>query len=198
MRYSSMSLTTPIRNTPNISIFSSTNPPRPWHNTQSKMSDLRMTSKQSDHAFDAHPEGTFMAVCRDIWIDRKPNTKAGQLNQWGNPEPDELVRVVIEFLTDEPIEINGQMMPRFIGARFGHNWNEKGNLRKFITQWDPKMGKSDDADIEELVGRGAYITVTHNPGTDGKVWANITSISAPPKGASVPQVPAEFMRKKYK
>lgn len=162
------------------------------------MSDLRMTSKRADTEFEAHPEGTFMAVCRDIYIERKHNPKAGQQNQWGNAEPDELVRVVMEFLTEEEIEINGLPLPRFISARFGHNWNDKGNLRKFVTQWDPKLGRSDDADIEELVGRGAYITVTHNPGTDGRVWANITSIAAPPKGMPVPQVPAEFMRKKYK
>lgn len=162
------------------------------------MSDLKMTSKRSDIEFDAHPAGNFMAVCRDIYIDRKPNPKAGQTNPWGNPEPDELVKVVFEFLTDEPIEINGEMQPRFISARFNHTWSEKSRLRAFVSQWDPALGKSDDADIETLVGRGAYITVVHDDNEKGGVWVNVSSIAAQPKGASIPQVPHTFTRRKYR
>lgn len=160
------------------------------------MSELMMSNKRSDREFDAHPEGTFMAVCRDIYIDRKPNPKAGTMNQWGNPEPDELVRVVFEFLTDEAIEIDGELRPRFMSARFNQSWNEKAKLRAFVGMWDPAMGRAEEADIDALCGRGAYITVTHNVGNDGKVYANITSIAAPPKGASVPMVPADFTRRK--
>lgn len=163
------------------------------------MSDLKLTSKREDREFDIHPEGTFMAVCRDVWVERKPNPKAGQINQWGNEEPDDLVRAVIEFLTDEPIEIDGQIFPRFISARLNYTWGEKGKLRAFVSMWDSAMGKADDVDLEALVGRGAYLTVTHNPSADGsKVWANITTISAPPKGASIPAIPSNFIRHKDK
>ena len=162
------------------------------------MSDLRMTSKREDKEFDPHPEGTFMAVCRDIWIERKPNPKVGQKNQWGNYEPEELVRVVFEFLTDEPIEVNGEMHPRFISAKLNHTWAEKGKLRAFVSAWDPALGRSEDADLETLVGRGAYLTITHNVGNDGTVWANITNVAAPPKGATVPGVPSEFTRRRYR
>ncbi len=35
------------------------------------------------------------------------------------------------------------------------------------------MGKDDDADIEALVGVGAYLTIEHNVGKDGKTYANV-------------------------
>lgn len=163
------------------------------------MSDLRMTSKREDREFDIHPEGNFMAVCRDIWVEHKPNPNYPGTNQWGNPEPEELVKVKFEFLTDEPIEIGGQMLPRFISAVFNQSWGEKSSLRAFVNMWDPAMGRDEDVDLDTLVGRGCFLTITHNPSKDKtKIWANITTISAPPKGATIPLVPETFVRHKDK
>lgn len=140
-----------------------------------------------------------MAVCRDIWVDVKQNPAFPGTNQWGNPEPENLVKVVFEFLTDEPIEIDGQIFPRFISARFNRSWGDKSNLRHFVQMWAPAIAKQDDVELDSLVGAGAYITVTHNPSKDGsKVWANITTISTPPKGSSIPAIPSTFMRHKDK
>lgn len=162
------------------------------------MSELMMSNDNTGTPIDAHPEGTFMAVCRDIWVERKPNPNYPGKNRWGNDEQKELVRVCIDFLTDEPIEINGQMRPRFIRYKANQSWGEKSNLREFVAKWNPGLGKMDKADLEVMVGKGAYLTITHDNGHDGKVWANVTGIAPPPKGAIIPAIPSDFMRHKFK
>jgi hypothetical protein len=160
------------------------------------MSSLVMTKPQGEEngKFDAHPEGTFMAVCRDIYIDRKDNPKYPGTTDFGKPEPKELVKVVFEFLTDEPIEIGGQMLPRLVRFRANASWHDDSNLRKFVRGWNPMLGKLDQADLEALVGSGAYLTITQSTGKDGKVWSNIQGAAAPPRGASLPIIPADFVR----
>ena len=162
------------------------------------MSDLMMSNDNTGAPIDAHPEGTFMAVCRDIWVERKPNPNYPGKNRWGNDEPKELVRVCIDFLTDEPIEINGQMRPRFMRFKANQSWGEKSNLRDFISKWNPGLGKMEKADLEVMVGKGAYLTITQDTGKDGKLWSNVTGIAPPPKGASIPQIPSDFVRHKDK
>lgn len=162
------------------------------------MSDLMMTASGNNREFDTHPEGAFMAVCRDIWIERKPNPKYPGTTPYGKPEPEQLVKVCIDFLTDEPIEINGSMHPRFIRYKASPSWHEDSNLRKFVRGWNPVLGKAEQADLEALVGAGAYLTITHNAGGDGRVWANVVSAAAPPRGASIPAIPADFVRHKHK
>ena len=159
------------------------------------MGDLEMTAgEKRERNYDPHPAGSFMAVCRDIW--KEPNPKAGQVNSYGKTEPDFKLR--IEFLTDEPIEIGGKMLPRFIYRKFNPSWHEESNLRKFVKLWDPVMGKSEKANLETLIGRGAYVTITHDPNKKDptKVWSNIEGIAPAPRGASIPQVPADFVRHK--
>lgn len=154
------------------------------------------SAKKSDKVFEPHPDGTFMAVCRDVY--EYPNPKFGQINSFGKPEP--RMKVRIEFLTDEPIEINGQMLPRFISAKFNPSWDEKSSLRKFVSCWIPKLGKQEECDPESLVGQGAYLTITHDRDRTNpdKAWANIASAAPPPKGATIPQIPVGFVRHKDK
>lgn len=162
------------------------------------MSDLMMSNENKPREFDIHPDGTFVGVCRDIYVERKPNPKYPGTNMYGRPEPEILVKVVLEFLTDEPIEIGGKMLPRFIRAKFNQSWNEKSSLRAFVTRWNPKLGKEDKADLETLVRQGAYLTISHTNGNDGKVYANIVGIAPPPKGATIPLIPSDFVRNKDK
>ena len=153
-----------------------------------------INEKKESKTFDPHPEGTFMAVCRDIY--EVPNKKAGQVNQYGKVEP--AVKVRIEFLTDEPIEIDGKMLPRLISTQFNISWNEKSSLREFVSKWNPAMGKLDEVDPDKLIGMGAYLTVTQtlDKMDPSKVWSNINGIAPPPRGASVPAIPKDFVRRK--
>ncbi len=177
------------------------NPPHPGHKTK-QMSDLKMSAPQGndDKEFEAHPEGTFMAVCRDVFVKEEPNPWYGKSFEEGE-EPDmrkTLRRVIFEFLTDEPIELKGQMYPRYVRHKLNLSWGDKSKLRPFVTAWCPAIGKDDHGDLEGLVGQGAYLTISHNTDKQGRVWANIVGIAAPPKGASFPAVPANFVRHKDK
>lgn len=160
------------------------------------MSELRMTKPAADKDFEAHPEGNFMAVCRDIYIKDEPNPYFGKVSKFTGKvdEKEHTTRIYFEFLTDEPIEINGKMVPRFARYRANVSWHDDSNLRKFVHAWSPALGKDDNADLQGLVGKGAYLTISHNLGNDGKTYANIVGIAAPPKGATVPMVPADFVR----
>lgn len=157
------------------------------------MSDLTMEAPKGN--FDPHPPGPCMAVCRDIWSEVVDNPKAGQTNKWGNVEPEKNHWVHFEFLTDEPIEINGQLLPRLVFHRVSKSWGEKSNCRKFIGGWDPAAGKLDKLELDDFVGRGAYLNIVQNT-SNGKTYANIATIAAPPKGSSIPKIPADFVRHK--
>lgn len=157
-----------------------------------------MSKPAGEKEFEAHPEGTFVAVCRDIYVKDEPNPYHGKVSKFtGKVDEKEFsTRIYFEFLTDEPIEINGKLVPRFARYRSNLSWHEDSNLRKFVRSWNPAMGKDDNADLELLVGKGCYLTIAHNTGTNGNVYANVVSIAAPPKGSSVPMIPAEFVRHK--
>jgi hypothetical protein len=157
------------------------------------MNDLQMSAPEK-REYDIHPEGPCMAVCRDIWTETVDNPKAGQTNQWGNVEKDKITYIHFEFLTEEAIEIAGQLKPRFIKRRFNLGWSEKSGCRAFVRMWDPKTGKDDHADLNVLVGRGAYLNITHNVNGD-KTFANIETIAAPPKGSTIPMIPQDYVRK---
>lgn len=147
--------------------------------------------------FVLHPEGPCMAVCRDIWVETLDNPKARQINQWGNIEPDRITYIHFEFLTEEPVEYNGKLSPSFAKKRVTKSWGEKSNCRKFISSWDPVAGRNDALDLESFVGRGAYLNIVHET-KDGRTYANIATIAAPPKGATIPSIPADFVRHKDK
>lgn len=161
------------------------------------MSELKMHKPAADKDFDPHPEGNFLAVCRDIYIKDEPNPYHGKVSRFTGKvdEKEFTTRIYFEFLTDEPIEINGKMAPRFARYRANVSWHEDSNLRKFIRGWNPALGKDDEADLQSLVGAGAYLTISHEISKkDGKTYANIVGAAAPPKGASIPMVPPDFVR----
>lgn len=161
------------------------------------MNDLKMTKPQTEGKdFDPHPKGNYMAVCRDIYTKVEPNPFKGQISPYTGKvdEKETIKRIYFEFLTEEPIEINGDLKPRFVRYRAAYSWGEKSSQRKFVSGWDPDLGNDDYADLSVLVGRGAYLTITHNEGKDGKIYANVFAAAAPPKGASVPKIPADFVR----
>ncbi len=159
------------------------------------MESLKLESKKPVREFEPHPEGAFLAICRDIHITRKPNPRAGGTNKYGGIEPEEIVRLIVEFLTEEEIDINGQMLPRFASIGFAPSWHADSRLRRFVSGWDPGMGKLDSIDLEALVGRGAYLVIQHHTSEDGRLYANIVSAAAPPRGAVLPQIPAGYVRK---
>jgi hypothetical protein len=160
-----------------------------------------LTSGQSNSGnFTPHPDGTFMAVCCDVFTKEMPNKYKGQTNQRGQVDTRETItKVCISFLTEETIEIEGQIKPRYAsywGTATLGTPDYPSNVRKFIKAWFPKLTDEHMARLvlDQFVGKPAYLTITHSKSQDGKVWANVTGAMQPPKGANVPAIPADFTR----
>lgn len=169
------------------------------------MSELIITSSGSgSNDFTPHPQGQFMAVCADVFTKVKPNKYKGQTGNNGKVDTrDTVTSICLSFLTDEMIEIEGKMKPRYASfwatASMGTD-DYPSNLRKFLRGWFPalKSGDFERFDAEKLIGRGAYLTIAHSDDASGKTWANIVGAMTPPKGSPVPLVPVDFVRHKDK
>ena len=168
------------------------------------MSTVLTSGSSGSKDFAPHPEGQFMAVCADVFTKVKPNKYKGTVGNNGKVDSRETITsICVSFLTDEAIEIDGQLKPRYASfwatASLGTP-DYPSNLRKFLKAWIPSLKDSDLAtfDADKLIGRGAYLTITHSTDVAGKRWANVMGAMTPPKGASIPQIPADFVRHKDK
>ena len=151
--------------------------------------------------FVPHPEGTFIAVLRDTYLETKANPWKGQLRDKADPskgkdERDTITEIFMEFLTEHQVEVNGKMLPGFARYKATATVADGSNLRKFLKAWFPALKDEDFArfDADKLIGKGAYITVAHNVGKDGNTYANIVGAMQPPKGSVLPEIPSDFVR----
>lgn len=164
------------------------------------MSTVLQSGQSGTNSYTPHPDGTFMAVCADVFTRDMPNKYNGQVNQRGQVDTRETItKVCISFLTDEQIEIDGQMKPRYASywasATYG-SIDYPSNVRKFLKAWFPKLTDADmeGLDLDKFIGKGAYLTIVHSVSKDGKTYANITGAMQPPKGAECPAIPSDFVR----
>lgn len=151
-----------------------------------------------------HPEGSFLAVCCDVFTKVKPNKYKGTIGNNGKEDTrDTVTKVCVSFLTEEAIEIDGELKPRYASywatASLGTP-DYPSNLRKFLKAWIPSLKDSDlqAFDADKLIGKGAYLTIAHHTTKEGKTYANVVGAMAPPKGATVPLIPSDFVRHKDK
>lgn len=142
-----------------------------------------------------------MAICCDVFVKEKPNKYKGTRNNKGVVDDRETItQVCIAFMTEETIHIEGKGdRPRYASFWASAKWGTidyPSNLRQFVKGWFPSMtdAQVEDLDTENLLHQPAYLTITHSASKDGKVWANVTSAATPPKGAAVPEIPADFLR----
>lgn len=142
-----------------------------------------------------------MAVLADVFVKEVPNRYKGSVNNRGQVDTrDTIKKICLAFLTTETIEIDGKVKPRYASYWGSASWGTidyPSNVRKFIKAWFPKITDAmidGGIDLDTLIGRGAYITITQNTGKDGKVYANIVTAMQPPPGVAVPLVPADFER----
>lgn len=150
-----------------------------------------------------------MAVLADVFVKEFPNKYVGQLQKFGKNKgkPDEretIKKVCFAFLTDEPIEIDGTLKPRYASfwAPAGLGTSEfPSNARAFIKGWWPTLTDAridEGLDLDKFIGKGAYITITHSTDKQGKTWANVTGAMQPPKDSTIPMIPSDFVRHKDK
>ncbi|MEI7803216.1 MAG: hypothetical protein WCI97_11250 [Bacteroidota bacterium] len=101
------------------------------------------------------------------------------------------VRIFWELPTELKVfKVENGEQPSAISKEFNLSMNEKANLRKMLEGWRGKgftESEAENFDITKLLGKACLINVIHKTAKTGsKVYAEISSISALPKGFECP------------
>lgn len=153
---------------------------------------MKLSAKKSSTKFEPCPEFTGRAVCVDVTAPKLVHSA-----QYGDKMKFRLV-----FEVDQEKESDD---PKRAGERhcvwssgFTESLHEKAGLRKFLKQWlgrDLNAQELDEFDTESLIGKPAFIVVTHSTGDEGQTYANITACT-PYKGKDPLAPSGKFTREK--
>ena len=143
---------------------------------------MQASAKSDKQSSDfAIPEaGNQPAVCiRIIDLGTQKNVKYNNENR--------KVKFVFELVDTEHVfnEENGPQ-PFVVSKEYTVSLNEKANLRKDVESWMNRKLTDSELDlfnIDVLLGKPAFVTVTHKSSADGKkTYANVGMITSPMKG----------------
>lgn len=158
---------------------------------------LKPPTGASAQEFVAHPPGSFMAVCADVYVKEEDNFFFGKVKD-PKKDPNKLddrktvTKAYIVFLTEH---LTDDMKPSYVNTRESFSWGTEdfpSNLFKFVKGWYPTATNEQirDMDLQALVGKSAYITVVQND----KGYSKVSSAAAAPSGAAKVVIPADFKR----
>lgn len=88
-------------------------------------------------------------------------------------------------IPDETIDLEDGTHNRTITKTYTASLNDKSNLRADLAAWrgrDFTPAELKEFDLHNIVGTSCLLNVIHKDGRDGKIYANIQSIMALPKG----------------
>lgn len=135
--------------------------------------------------FNPAPEGLFTAVCVDV-------VDMGEMEtQWGMKR-----KIQIRWQLDEKDPDTGR--PFMIAARYTASLSEKATLRHILETWRSKKFTPEELqgfDLEKLIGVNCQIQIVHNPGDQGRVYANVLAVVPAAKGAEKIR-PVDYVREK--
>lgn len=123
------------------------------------------------------PEGTYLAVC-GLLVDLGDqfSKKYGKASR----------KVMIGWeIPEETIEIDGEKKPRMVYNRYTASLGENSILRKDLAAWRGRDFAEEELagfDLHNVVGASCYLNIIHRE-SNGRVYANISSIMALPKKA---------------
>jgi hypothetical protein len=150
------------------------------------MAGIIATDNGSGKDFQKAPEGTHIARCVQMiqlgTVEKLINGKKAITNE---------VRLTWELPNELEVfdEAKGEE-PFLISESYTLSTSEKANLRKVIDAWRGKPLTEQQAkefDITVLLGQPCMINIGYRTSkSNGKEYANITSVMALPKGTSVP------------
>ena len=131
--------------------------------------------------FELTPAGTHVAVCYRV-IDLGTQ----QIDFKGETKKQHKIMLSWELCDEFMTQGRNEGLPFSIHKRYTLSSHEKSSLRKDLESWRGKPFTDDDFgkfDIKVLLGIGCMIGVVHAE-SNGKVYANISSIMKLPKGMS--------------
>jgi hypothetical protein len=140
--------------------------------------------KEPERKFTPAPEGLHAAVCIDVIEHLQQETP------WGVKD-----RVEIRW---EIEEINPDTHAPFqVRAWYTASLNEKAKLRAMLETWRGRKFTPQELkgfDVEKLVGAPCQLQVVHNPGDDGRVFANVQAVIKASKHTPVLRPSADYVR----
>ena len=138
--------------------------------------------------FTPAPAGTFNAVCVDV-VDKGIVERTYE----GRTSHDHMVGLVWEI--DEEDEQGRRFL---VFARYKISLHEKATLRKILDTWRGRPFTPKDLeegfDLEKLVGAPAMVTIVHNDGKEGKVFANVQAVTTLPRGMAKLEPSGDYTR----
>lgn len=147
---------------------------------------MSITAKnQSNGDYAPVPAGTYVARCYSmIQLGTHEEEYMGQKKELNK------VRITWELPTELKVFKEGEEeKPYSISKEFTLSMYEKANLRKFLEGWRGKGFTDDEAeafDITVLLGKVCMVSIIHKTSKNGKVYADISSVTTIPKGLNVP------------
>lgn len=121
-------------------------------------------------------EGTYLAVC---------NMLVDLGMQYNETYKNSSAKILIGWeLPDETYEYNGEIHHKTLSKRYTNSLSDKSNLRQDLISWRSRDFTQEELaafDLKNIVGKSCLITVIHRE-SNGKTYANISSIAALPKG----------------
>jgi hypothetical protein len=150
-------------------------------------------AKNSDKAFQSHPEGQFVGQCVDV-IDM-----GEELSEFPGKPPKLMPKVAFVYRTGE-LNDDGVMID--LVAEYTVSLGELANLRAYLEQWRGKPLTDDQiregVPLEKMEGTWALLSVAHKASKKGRIYAVIVSAVGVPKmmQANLPKFPL-YVRAKY-
>ena len=127
--------------------------------------------------FEPIEQGTHIAVC-NMLID------LGM--QYSEAYKNSSHKVLIGWeIPDSTYEADGKELPRTITKRYTASLNERATLRQDLAAWRSRDFTDEELaafDLRNILGANCMINVTHREGSNGKVYADVKSVMALPKG----------------
>jgi len=145
---------------------------------------IEASSSSSDYKpIDA---GAYIARCFSM-------VQIGTIEQEYMGETKELnkVRITWELPSEKKVFKEGEPEKVLtVSKEFTLSLHEKANLRKFLESWRGKGFTDEEAkkfNISKLLGVPCFLSIIHKTSKQGKVYADISSISTLPKGMTCPE-----------
>ena len=136
-----------------------------------------IVSAAEGKTFEPLEEGTYLGVCfmlvdlGMIWSEEYK--KASRRVELGWEVP---------IVPDDP---DGEVKIFRLYREYSASLNEKSNLRKDLASWRSRDFTKEELaafDLKNIVGVSCFLSVTNKEGKDGKVYNNVKSVMALPKG----------------
>ena len=147
-----------------------------------------IAKEQSIERPDPVPQGTYTARCYAIY------DLGTQKVEWkGQVKHKRKVVLVFEIYEERiQIEKDGETLnlPRAISLMETNSLSNNGNLRPYLKSWRGRDFTQEELasfDLFNVLGAPCLLSVVHNSGKDGRIYANIGSITKVMKGQQVPE-----------